>query len=67
MYWADEYESSYDSEYGGLYDQTFVFYDDDELSEESFEIEYENDDADDVILEEVPFVYCPAREDVGLA
>ena len=31
------YESEYDSVYGGIYDQEFIFYDEEELGEEENE------------------------------
>lgn len=71
---CDEYESGYDSEYGGVYDQNFVFYDEEEEGEgwdgdvdEDEEYDEYDSDFDDVVLEEIPFVYCPTRGETGEA
>lgn len=70
-----EYENGYEPEYGGIYDSNFVF--DDGFEEEV----HENDDGDwdddssddedneseDVILEEIPFMYCPSRGETAEA
>lgn len=62
----DEYENGYEGEYDGVYDQNFVFYDEDEEEEEGYNDEsYDSDD--DIVLEEVPFVYCPSRDEVAEA
>lgn len=54
-----DYESGYDGDYGSVYDQNFVFYD--EYEDEEFEIEIDEEISnDDLILEEIPFVYCPS-------
>ena len=71
--WCCEYESEYDSGYGGVYDQNFVFYDEEEEEEASldydddFDYEDSDSDSDDVVLEEIPFVYCPPRDEMGEA
>jgi len=69
-----EYESEYDSEYGGVYDQNFVFYDEEEEEGASYDydddFDYEDDydsDFEDIILEEIPFAYCPSRGETGEA
>ena len=62
--WADEYESGYDSDYDGMYDVNFVFQDEEDMVEESQEQGDFEDTIleDDIIMEEVPFVYCPGNE-----
>ncbi|MBU1007626.1 hypothetical protein KKA53_00930 [Candidatus Dependentiae bacterium] len=71
--WCNEYESGYDSDYGSIYDQCFVFYDDEEEvdDEASYDDDYEYDDLDsdldDFILEEIPFVHCPSKGETGEA
>lgn len=70
---CEEYESGYVSDYDGLYNPDIVFYDDssdeedDGIENSSDEYEDEDYDSDDLILEEVPFVYCPPRGEVGEA
>lgn len=62
-----EYESGYESEYGGIYDENFVVYDDfDEegLDDSDWEVDDDLEDESedvDIILDELPFVYCPSR------
>lgn len=67
---CEEYESEYESEYGGIYDSNFIFYDEEiEGSDYVWDDEIVDDDDydDDVILEEIPFVYCPGYEETGEA
>lgn len=61
----NEYESSYEGEYDGVYDQNFVFYDEEEEEEGYGDESYDSDD--DLILEEIPFVYCPSRGEIAEA
>jgi len=73
-----EYESGFESEYeGGIYDQSFVFDDDDDLydeedgswsdeSEEDTDFD-DSDNSQDFILEEIPFFYCPGDQETGVA
>lgn len=67
-----EYENGYESDYESIYDQNFVYYDeenfDEECDDEGFYHDHDaDDDTDDAILEEIPFVYCPTRDEVGVA
>jgi len=68
-----EYDSVYDSEYDSIYDQNFVYYDeesfDEELDGELYHNEDDSDDydSDDLVLEEIPFVYCSERGEIGEA
>ena len=70
-----EYENGYDSEYGGIYDENFVVYDDfDEEGQDDSDWDFDGDFGDDddeedvdVILEEVPFIYCPSRDEAAEA
>jgi hypothetical protein len=67
---CDEYQSEYESEYGGIYDSNFIFYDEEiEGSYYDWDDGISDDDEsdDDVILEEIPFVYCPGHEETGEA
>jgi hypothetical protein len=65
-YAESEYESEYEGDYSGIYDQNFVFYDEDELEEADSDSSSEAENYD-LILEEIPFVYCPSNGDVGEA
>lgn len=60
-----EYESGYEREYDGVYDENFVFYDNEE-DEELYD-EYEEDESEDLIMEEIPFVYCPSQGELAEA
>jgi len=69
---CDEYESGYGSEYDGIYGSNFVFYDEEfEGSDYDWDdddiVSYDEDESDDLILEEIPFVYCPGSEETGEA
>jgi hypothetical protein len=50
-------QNLYETDYTGVYDQSFVFYDEEE----------DGYDTDDALLEEIPFVYCPSYEDIAQA
>jgi len=61
---CDEYVSVYESTYGQeLYDQSVIFYEESDEFEDTFD---ESDD-EDQILEEIPFVYCPSKDEIGQA
>ena len=66
-----EYESGYEPLYDSMYDENFIYYD-----EESFEFEGDwVDDGDqggdgegeDLVLDEIPLVYCPSKDDFAEA
>ena len=70
--WAEGYESSYDSEYDwAVYDQRFIFDDDDDERDDAAdesEGEFDDfDDSQDFVLDEIPFVYCPGNQETGVA
>lgn len=54
-----EYEDMYDSGYEWGYDQNFVYED---------EVDLEGvDDDEDLVLDEIPSIYCPSTDEVGEA
>ena len=62
-----EYPTIYDLGYGSIYDQELFFYEDENFDDEAgldYNYDYDQDEdsgTDDLILEEIPFVYCPSK------
>jgi hypothetical protein len=67
-------EVIYEPEYGGIYDSNFVFEDDFEEALENDNGDWDDDssdeeegDSEDIILEEIPFMYCPSKGETAEA